>query len=142
MNTPSETLPIRQVVEETGVSKELIHHYLRQGLIPACQARGRYDEQQVELLRLIRRLREEHQLPLEVIRQLVSRFDQDPRAMELLLLGEPLARRLERLATRGELGGGASLGPGALCAGTFISTASMTGKNGAAGSGCPTVPFQ
>ncbi len=121
MNTPSETLPIRQVVEETGVSKELIHHYLRQGLIPACQARGRYDEQQVELLRLIRRLREEHQLPLEVIRQLVSRFDQDPRAMELLLLGEPLARRLERLATRGELGGGASLGPGALCAEARIS---------------------
>jgi len=112
MSKLDTSLPIREVVDRTGISRELIHHYLRLELIPPCQSRGRYDEGQVRLLALIRRMRDEHQLPLDVIRQLFARFDRDPRAMELLLLGEPLATRISRLATRGELGAGVALSGG------------------------------
>lgn len=94
---------IRTVVRETGVSKELVHHYLRQGLLPRPQDRALYDDQQVRLLRQIRLLREDHHLPLETIRDLFESFDFDPARIESLTLCDSLGKRISRFATQGEL---------------------------------------
>ena len=59
---------ISAVVRHTGISKELVHHYIRQGLLPKSESRARYSEQQVRLLQQVRTLREDHNLPLELIR--------------------------------------------------------------------------
>jgi DNA-binding transcriptional MerR regulator len=101
-NTESDH-KISQVVESTGVSKELIHHYLRQGLLPPSSSRARYSDQQVRLLHLIRRLREEHHLPLEVIRRLFELFEFDPARLEPLVLVESLGQRITRYAHEGEV---------------------------------------
>ena len=90
------TRKISEVAEFTGVSRELIHHYLRLGLVPASSTRARYSEHQVKLLLLIKRLRDEHNLPLEIIRSVFSCFDFDPEKLEPLVLADPLSFRLAR----------------------------------------------
>ncbi len=94
---------IGQVVAQTGLSKELIHHYLRQGLLPPSPSRARYDERQIRLLGLIKRLREEHHLPLEVIRGFFEALDHDPARIEPLLLVESLSQRIAQLAGEPDL---------------------------------------
>jgi DNA-binding transcriptional MerR regulator len=91
------------VVRETGISKELVHHYLRQGLLPKSQVRALYDEQQVRLLRQIRLLREDHHLPLETIRDLFELFDFEPARIESLTLCDSLSKRITKFAAQGEL---------------------------------------
>lgn len=65
-----------ELCAETGVPRETIHFYLREGLVPRPRKGGRtiayYDETHVERLRTIRRLREEKYLPLAVIRRLLD----------------------------------------------------------------------
>ena len=68
---------ISEVVKETGVSRELIHHYLRQGLLPQPRQRAIYTNQQIDLLRLLKKLREDHQLPLDLIRRVFELFEFD-----------------------------------------------------------------
>jgi len=82
----SATLKISGLVEQSGVGKELIHHYLREGLLPRPAARARYDQRHVRLLQLIKRLRDERFMPLPVIREVVRFNDYDPDQLELLLL--------------------------------------------------------
>jgi len=93
---PKTTRKISEVVEFTGVSRELIHHYLRLGLLPPSSTRARYSELQVKLLLLVKRLRDEHNLPLEIIRSVFSYFDFDPEKLEPLVLADPLSLRLAR----------------------------------------------
>ncbi len=92
-------LKISEVADQSGVSKELIHHYVRQGLVPKSPARGLYTPEQVRLLRQIRLLREEHHLPLETIRQVFEVFEFDLGRIESLTLSESLGRRMMRLAS-------------------------------------------
>ena len=80
------TFKISGLVEQSGVGKELIHHYLREGLLPRPAARARYDHRHLRLLQLIKRLREERFLPLSVIRDVVRFNNYDPDQLELLLL--------------------------------------------------------
>jgi DNA-binding transcriptional MerR regulator len=89
---------ISDVVRKTGLSKELIHHYLRLGLIPKSDRRGRYDERQVRLLRLVRTLREDHNLPLEVVRSLFDALGFAPGRLESLTQSESLCNRITRFA--------------------------------------------
>src|SRR5262245_60242936 len=60
----------------SGVARETIHFYLREGLLPRPRKGGRtvayYDEEHLDRLRLIRRLREEKYLPLAVIKRLLE----------------------------------------------------------------------
>ncbi len=101
---PTEVMcRISEVVQQTGLSKELVHHYIRQGLLPKSTARARYTEQQVRLLRQIRALREEHHLPLEVIRRLFAIFEFDPAHIEALTLSDSLTKRITEFAERGDL---------------------------------------
>ena len=94
----STTRRIAAVVEDTGLSKELIHHYLRQGLLPKPESRAQYGDQHVRLLNLIRTLREEHFLPLEVIREVFEIFRFDPDRLESIAVSESLGTRLSRFA--------------------------------------------
>jgi DNA-binding transcriptional MerR regulator len=61
---------------KSGVPRETIHFYLREGLLPRPRKGGRtvayYDEQHLERLAFIRRLREEKYLPIAVIRRLID----------------------------------------------------------------------
>jgi DNA-binding transcriptional MerR regulator/tetratricopeptide (TPR) repeat protein len=65
-----------ELCTRSGVARETIHFYLREGLLPRPRKGGRtvayYDEQHLERLRTIRRLREEKYLPLAVIRRLLD----------------------------------------------------------------------
>jgi DNA-binding transcriptional MerR regulator len=86
MATPSLPLKISALARDSGVSKELIHHYLREGLLPRPRQAGDYDVRHLRLLKLVKRLREERFLPLPVIRQLVEFHGHDPERIELVLL--------------------------------------------------------
>lgn len=88
---------IRDVVKETGVPRELIHHYLRQNLLPKPEKRARYSEQHVKLLQLLKILREDHQLPLEVIRQIFDLFDFDPARLTPIALSDSLKNRIDQM---------------------------------------------
>lgn len=96
-------MKIAEVSEKTGVSRELVHHYLRQGLLPRSTSRAHYSEQQIRLLRQIKTLREDHHLPLEVIRGVFDFFGFDPQRVEALTEADSLSRRMTRLATAGEI---------------------------------------
>ena len=87
--TEAETLRIGAIADRTGVSKELIHHYLRLGLLPRPKRAGLYGPTHVRLLSIIKRLREERFLPLPRIRQLATLHRHDPERIELALLSGP-----------------------------------------------------
>ncbi len=61
---------------KSGVARETIHFYLREGLLPKPEKGGRtvayYRDEHLERLLLIRRLREEKYLPIAVIRRLLG----------------------------------------------------------------------
>jgi DNA-binding transcriptional MerR regulator len=60
----------------SGVARETIHFYLREGLLPRPAKGGRtvayYAEEHLERLKLIRHLREDKYLPIAVIRRLLE----------------------------------------------------------------------
>lgn len=65
-----------ELSQRSGVARETIHYYLREGLLPRPRKGGRtvayYDDEHLERLVVIRRLREEKYLPLAVIRRLLE----------------------------------------------------------------------
>lgn len=69
-----------ELSRRSGVARDTIHFYLREGLLPRPRKGGRtiayYDERHLERLLLIRRLRDEKFLPLAVIRRLLERSEQ------------------------------------------------------------------
>ena len=101
---PSQaSMKIAELVAETGVSKDLIHHYLRLGLLPKPTARAKYDSAHVRLLKLVRLFRDEHQLPLEVIRGIFDMLGFEPARIELLTWWESLGKRITAFVSRAEL---------------------------------------
>lgn len=94
---------IREVVKETGVSRELIHHYLRQGLLPQPSQRAIYTDQQIALLRLLKKLREDHHLPLDLIRRVFEIFDFDPAQLIPFTLADSLNMRIGNLVNGGDI---------------------------------------
>ena len=70
-----DTLFISELAEKSGVSVRTIRYYIEEGLLPAPQVRGRYsmyDDEYLQRIRLIKRLKESY-LPLkEIKRQLES----------------------------------------------------------------------
>lgn len=67
---------MRDLCARTGLSRQTIHFYVAQGLLPPPRKTGRtmgyYSEAHVERLQLIRRLQEEHFLPLPAIRAMLE----------------------------------------------------------------------
>jgi DNA-binding transcriptional MerR regulator len=126
-------LRMRELSERSGVPRETIHFYLREGLLPRPRKGGRtvayYGEDHLSRLRTIRRLREEKYLPLAVIRRLLdapaaaAERDVDALAEVLDILPRddsggprggpaPSAEALREAGARGLLGARAGEAPG------------------------------
>jgi AcrR family transcriptional regulator len=75
--TSSEYMPIRELSERAGVPHTTIHYYSREGLLPPPFKTGRtmalYSNEHLECLRLIRKLKEERNLPIAAIRHEVQK---------------------------------------------------------------------
>lgn len=99
----TEALRIGDVIQRTGLSKELVHHYLRLGLLPRAEERGRYSQQQVDLLSQVRLLREEHNLPLEDIRRIFEAFEFDPDRLQAVSCSISLLQRTVAFGRDGEV---------------------------------------
>ncbi len=86
---------IAELARESGVSRETIHYYLREGLLPKPAKTGRtaafYDDSHLERLRLIRQLRDEKYLPVAVIREILGAAGQHAHGRDLAALAEVLA---------------------------------------------------
>ena len=67
---------MKDLVRETGLSRETIHFYISTGLVPAgiktSRTTAEYTPDHVKRLLTIRRLREEQYLPLRVVKALVT----------------------------------------------------------------------
>jgi len=69
-------LRMKDLASETGVPRETIHFYIACGLLPSGKKTSRttavYTREHVERLSWIRRLREEHYLPLRAVKALLT----------------------------------------------------------------------
>lgn len=78
----------------SGVPRETIHYYLREGLLPAPTRQGKtqalYDDAHLERLRLVRQLREEKYLPVAVIRSILRAGLERPPSRDLDTLADVL----------------------------------------------------
>lgn len=115
MRTPGSApatrrLKMRDLERATGVGREAIRFYIREGLLPEPERPGRnvawYDESFVERIRLIKELQQKRYLPLQVIKAIVGR-DAPPAPDEIAALGAlegklPLPAGETRLAPRRE----------------------------------------
>lgn len=70
-------MKISELVQKTGVSKETIHYYIREGLLRKPRKTGRnvaqYSEEYIEQIRTIKALQDNHYLPLAIIRKILKR---------------------------------------------------------------------
>ena len=78
-----EYLRIGELAKRSGVSVATIKFYIREGLLPPAPVKtgrtmGYYDQPYLDRLLVIRRLREEHFLPLGVIRSLLDEHGDKP----------------------------------------------------------------
>ncbi len=95
-------MKIRDLVRRTGVSKETVHYYIREGLLPRPRKRGRniadYDERFVERIRLVKELQDNHFLPLSIIKSIIKFQKKSPEYGEnLLRLSSDHFRPVDRL---------------------------------------------
>jgi DNA-binding transcriptional MerR regulator len=71
-------MKLRELVRKTGVPKETIQFYLREGILPKPRKRGRgraeYSDHYLDLLDLIKDLQEKHFLPLAEIKKVIKKF--------------------------------------------------------------------
>jgi DNA-binding transcriptional MerR regulator len=76
-NQIGEFLKIRELVKHSGVSKETIHYYIREGLLPKPRKQGRnvaeYDDGFVERIRFIKDLQDRYFFPLAVIKNILRK---------------------------------------------------------------------
>jgi len=71
--------------------------------LPRSAARGLYSTHQLRLLEQIRILRDDHNLPLDVIRGLFERFDFDVDRIESITLTDSLCKRVTSFVDSGQL---------------------------------------
>jgi DNA-binding transcriptional MerR regulator len=112
---------MRELENASGVGRETIRYYIREGLLPEPDRASRnsafYSDEHVNRLRAIKRLQDERFLPLAVIRSLLDAEDGDrwlaPEAFPMLdsMLAARLdngVARIDVAALAGQLFGGAN----------------------------------
>jgi len=71
---------MKDLCDKAGVSRQLVHFYIQQGLLPEGKKTGKnmayYSEAHLERLLLVRKLQHEHFLPLKAIRALLEERDE------------------------------------------------------------------
>jgi len=94
-------LKIRDLVERTGVSRETVHYYIREGLLPKPRKRGRniadYDDSYVERIRMIKELQDNYFLPLAVIKNILKYRKKSPEGQSFLGLRREYFRPVDQL---------------------------------------------
>ena len=69
-------MKISELTKRTGISKETIHHYIREGLLRKPRKTGKntadYSEAYVRQVRLIKELRDNYFLPLPIIKKIIQ----------------------------------------------------------------------
>ncbi len=99
-------LRVSELAERAGVPVATVHHYLREGLLPAPVKTSRnmayYPPEFVERIRLIKQLQEERFMPLRLIRELLDREEEDPERLRAMVEVEDriLAGAIEGERTR------------------------------------------
>jgi DNA-binding transcriptional MerR regulator len=68
---------LAELAKKTGVSKDTIHYYIREGLLPKPRLKGKrladYDQLHIDRIDYIKELQEKHDLPISVIKQILRR---------------------------------------------------------------------
>jgi DNA-binding transcriptional MerR regulator len=81
---------IGDLVQRTQVSKETVHFYIREGLLPKPRKLGRnvaeYDEHFIERIRLIKELQDRYYLPLAVIGNILKNQKRSSEGRSILSL--------------------------------------------------------
>jgi len=69
-------MKISELIKRTGVSKETIHHYIREGILRKPKKTGKntadYSEIYIRQIRLIKELRDNYFLPLPIIKKILK----------------------------------------------------------------------
>jgi len=92
---------ISELTKRTGVSKETIHHYIREGLLRKPRKTGKntadYSDGYVRQVRLIKELRDHYFLPLPVIKKIMkAQKGQTPAEQSSFQVQSEYLRPLER----------------------------------------------
>jgi DNA-binding transcriptional MerR regulator len=98
-------MKISELVKQTGVSKETIHHYIREGLLRKPRKTGKnvadYNQNYVEQILLIKDLRENYYLPLPVIKKIIKRVKKQSSVTQFLSqLRNKYFRPVDRLLSK------------------------------------------
>jgi len=94
-------MKIRDLVQLTRVSKETVHYYIREGLLPKPRKRGRniadYDESYVERIRVIKELQDNYFLPLSVIKNILKNQKKSSEVQSFLRIRSEYFRPVDHL---------------------------------------------
>lgn len=94
-------MKISELVKQTQVSKETIHYYVREGVLPRPRKLGRnvadYDKGYVERIRLIKELQDHCFLPLSVIKKILKYEKGSPEREWFLQLHTDYFRPVDQL---------------------------------------------
>ena len=94
-------MKISELVQRTRVSKETVHYYIREGLLPKPRKRGKniadYEDSHVEAIRLIKELQDRYFLPLAVIKNILKRQRKSSEGKSLLSLRREYFRPVDQL---------------------------------------------
>jgi DNA-binding transcriptional MerR regulator len=94
-------MKIRDLVQLTRVSKETVHYYIREGLLPKPRKRGRniadYDESYVERIRIIKELQDNYFLPLSVIKNILKNQKKSSEVQSFLRIRSEYFRPVDHL---------------------------------------------
>lgn len=102
-------MKIGELVKRTGVSKETIHYYIREGVLRKPRKTGKntadYNEGYVQQIRIIKALRENYYLPVPVIKKLIKKNNKQSRSEQssLQFMSE-FFRPLDQLITSEVIG--------------------------------------
>jgi DNA-binding transcriptional MerR regulator len=93
-------LKIRELVQHTGVSKETVHFYIREGLLPRPRKRGRniaeYDDSYIDHIHFIKELQDLYFLPLAVIKNILKKQKKSPEWQSFLNLRKEYLRPVDQ----------------------------------------------
>jgi len=94
-------MKISDLVKRTRVSKETIHYYVREGLVPRPRKFAKnlasYNESYVERIRLIKELQDHHFLPLSLIKKILKYQKGSPERKPLLQVQTDYYRPVDKL---------------------------------------------
>ena len=103
-------MKLRELVKQTGVPRETIQFYLREGVLPKPRKRGRgqaeYGDHYLELIDFIKDLQENHFLPLAVIKKVLKRLKKiSPSEEHFFRMQSEFFSPVKYILTQGEVKG-------------------------------------